>query len=104
MGNLTAIAFPDKFRAEQMPGHLREAEKDGLANINEAVVLLRDEDGRLRRASGLDEKLPKWAGTAGGAGLGLVLSSLVWPGRWCSVRLPALRLRTRPPPAARSPA
>jgi YegS/Rv2252/BmrU family lipid kinase len=55
---------------------LRQIEKDALVTIDDALVLVREEDGKLRRLRGLDDTLPTLATAAGGAGLGLLVGAI----------------------------
>lgn len=76
MSQLTAIAFDDRHQAGRVLDMLRQLEKDDLVSIDDALVLIRDEDGKLRRSQGIDDALPGVAATAGGAGLGLLLGAV----------------------------
>ncbi|NCC31900.1 MAG: DUF1269 domain-containing protein, partial [Chloroflexia bacterium] len=76
MSHLTAIAFQDKHQAGRVLDSLRQFEKDKLVELDEVVVLVRDEDGTLRRMHGLDETLPQIGSTATGVGLGLLIGAL----------------------------
>lgn len=75
MSHLTAIAFDDRHQAARVLDALRQLEKDGLATIDDALVLVREDDGRLRRAQGLEGAIPDMAVAAGGAGLGMLLGA-----------------------------
>jgi len=74
---LTAIAFNDKYQAERLLGMLGQLEKDRLVRIDEALVIVRDENGKFRRSHGLDDTLPGVVVAAGGAGLGLLVGAAV---------------------------
>ncbi|WP_129675219.1 YegS/Rv2252/BmrU family lipid kinase [Candidatus Chloroploca sp. Khr17] len=76
MSHLTAIAFQDKHQAGRVLDSLRQFEKDKLVELDEVVVLVRDEDGTLRRMHGLDETLPQVGSAATGVGLGLLVGAL----------------------------
>lgn len=75
MSQLTAIAFNDRHQASRVLDMLRQLEKDGLVEIDDALVLVREEDGKVRRLQGLDEALPAALSTATGAGLGLLIGA-----------------------------
>lgn len=76
MSRLTAIAFEDRHQAGRVLDVLRQLEKDGEVTIDDALVLVREDDGKLRRLRGLDDALPGMAATAGGAGLGMLLGAV----------------------------
>ncbi len=75
MSQLTAIAFNDRHQASRVLDMLRQLEKDSLVEIDDALVLVREEDGKVRRLQGLDEALPAALSTATGAGLGLLIGA-----------------------------
>ncbi len=76
MSQLTAVAFHDRHQASRVLDTLRLLEKDALVKIDDALVLVREDDGKLRSLQGLDDALPKIATAAGGAGLGLLVGAL----------------------------
>jgi uncharacterized membrane protein len=76
MSQLTAIAFDDRHQASRVLDALRQLAKDDLIEIEDALVLVREEDGRLQHQRGLDDALPNVMSTASGAGLGLLLGAL----------------------------
>jgi YegS/Rv2252/BmrU family lipid kinase len=76
MSHLTAIAFNDRHQAHRVLDALRQLEKDALVKLDDVLVIIRDDDGKLRRSKSIDEELPAIASTATGAGLGLVLGAL----------------------------
>ncbi len=76
MSHLTAIAFDDRHQAGRVLDALRGLERDGLVEIDDALVLIREEDGRLQRLQGLDDALPNALSAATGAGLGLLIGAL----------------------------
>lgn len=76
MSQLTAIAFDDRHQAGRVLDTLRLLEKDGLVEIDDALVLIREEDGQLQRLQGLDEAFPNVMSAATGAGLGLLVGAL----------------------------
>lgn len=76
MSELTAIAFADRHQASHALDTLRQLEKDGLVAIDEALVLVREDDGKLSQLQGLDRALPSLMSAATGAGLGLLVGAL----------------------------
>jgi uncharacterized membrane protein len=52
MSELIAIAYPDKATVERARENLRQAHTDGVIQVEDAVVLFRDEDGRLEVRQG----------------------------------------------------
>lgn len=76
MSELTAIAFDDRHQASRVLDTLRQLEKDGLVAIDDALVLVREEDGKLKRQQGLNDALPNLVSAAGGAGLGMLVGAL----------------------------
>ena len=52
MSELIAIAYPDKATVERARENLRKANTDGLIQVEDAVVMFRDEDGRLEVRQG----------------------------------------------------
>ena len=52
MSDLIAIAYPDQAAVERARERLREGVKDGLIDVEDVVVLIRDEDGTLEVRQG----------------------------------------------------
>lgn len=48
MSTLVAIAYNDPYRAEEVPTTLRKMHRDYLVDIDDAVVAIKDEKGRIR--------------------------------------------------------
>ncbi len=48
MSQLTVIAFDDRHQASRVLDALRQLAKDDLIEIDDALVLVREEDGRLQ--------------------------------------------------------
>jgi uncharacterized membrane protein len=64
MSNLIAIAYPDRGTAEQARNELAQATKEHLVQLEDAVVVLRDENGKVK----LDQSISTTGvGAAGGA-------------------------------------
>jgi uncharacterized membrane protein len=64
MSDLIAIAYPDQATAERVRGRLGEAIKANVIEIDDAVVLTRNEDGKVKLHQAAS---PAAAGAAGGA-------------------------------------
>jgi len=72
MKSLVAVAYPDRETAEQVRRLLMEAADDGLAEIDDAVIVERPFDGKVKL-----HQLPRLGkaaalGAAGGAAIGLL--------------------------------
>lgn len=52
MSELIAIAYPDKATVERARENLRQGASDGLIQVEDAVVMFRDEDGKLEVRQG----------------------------------------------------
>lgn len=52
MSELIAIAYPDKAAVERARENLRQGAREGLVEVEDAVVMLRDEDGKLEVREG----------------------------------------------------
>lgn len=52
MSQLIAIAYPDEATLERARENLRQGAKEGLVEIEDAVVMFRDEDGKLEVRQG----------------------------------------------------
>src|SRR5215469_12421974 len=52
MSELIAIAYPDKGTVERARENLRQGAQDGLIDVEDAVVMFRDEEGRLEVRQG----------------------------------------------------
>jgi uncharacterized membrane protein len=64
VSNLVAIAYPDRETAEQVRQELAAMTKEHLVRLDDAVVVVRDEDGKVK----LDQAMSTTgAGAAGGA-------------------------------------
>ena len=75
--NLTVLAFDDMETAEQVHGSMVDAKKQGLITINDAAVVVKDEDGKVH----VDNQVARgtWISTAVGGGLGLLIGSIFFP-------------------------
>ncbi|HEX5526884.1 MAG TPA: DUF1269 domain-containing protein [Solirubrobacterales bacterium] len=52
MSELIAIAYPDDATVERARENLRQGAREGLAEVEDAVVMFRDEDGKLEVRQG----------------------------------------------------
>ena len=52
MSELIAIAYPDKAAVERARENLRQGAREGLIEVEDAVVMSRDEDGKLEVREG----------------------------------------------------
>lgn len=52
MSELIAIAYPDKATVERARENLRQGVREGLMEVEDAVVMARDEDGKLEVRQG----------------------------------------------------
>jgi uncharacterized membrane protein len=64
MSNLVAVAYPDAATAEEVRGTLAEAMKEHLIQLDDAVVVVRDDDGKVKLHQAVSTA---GAGAAGGA-------------------------------------
>ena len=48
MNNLIAIGFKDEFAADAVILELRKLGRDNLINLEDAVIVIRDKDGKVR--------------------------------------------------------
>jgi uncharacterized membrane protein len=64
MSDLVAIAYPDQATAERARGRLADAIKARIIELDDAVIVTRDEDGKVKLHQMVN---PAGAGAAGGA-------------------------------------
>lgn len=77
MGNVVAITFDDPDQATQVRESLRELEKVELLSLDDAAVIVRDEEGKFHVAGEKDRGVRTGA-YAGGA-IGLLLATMFFP-------------------------
>lgn len=70
MSELIAIAYPDKATVERARENLHKGASDGLIQVEDAVVMFRDEDGRLEVHQGS-------TGVGGAAASGAISGGLI---------------------------
>jgi uncharacterized membrane protein len=75
--NLVVLAFEDMESAEVMHQALVSAAKQGLIHIDDAAVVVKNEDGTVK----VDNQVASgtWVSTAVGGGLGLLLGAVFFP-------------------------
>ena len=64
MSTLIAVAYPDRETAEQVRGELMAATKEHLLQLEDCVVVARDEDGKVKLHQAMNTTA---AGASGGA-------------------------------------
>ncbi len=64
MSDLVAIAYPDQATAERVRGRLGEAVQQRILELDDAVIVTRDQDGKVKLHQTVN---PAGAGAAGGA-------------------------------------
>jgi uncharacterized membrane protein len=64
MSNLIAVAYPDAATAEEVRGELFEAMKERLVELEDAVIVARDDDGKVKLHQAVSTAA---AGASGGA-------------------------------------
>jgi uncharacterized membrane protein len=77
MSQLIVIKFDDAEQAGQVRQALREQEKRGLIEMEDAEVVVRNADGKIERKSEVDRSVK--IGAAGGGLLGLLLGLVFFP-------------------------
>lgn len=75
--NLTVLSFDDMETAEKVHQSLVSAKKQGLITIDDAAVVVKDADGKVK----VDNQVARgtWIGTAVGGGLGLLIGAIFFP-------------------------
>lgn len=77
MGHITAITFEDMEQAPQLRDALKDLERQGLLSLDDAAVIVRDEEGKFKVHGQLDRGVKTGAGV--GAAVGLLLGSIFFP-------------------------
>ncbi len=77
MSSVVAITFDDPEQAPQMREKLRELEHQGLLSLDDAAVIVRDENGKFH-VKGQADRGVKTGAVAGGV-IGLLLTSIFFP-------------------------
>ena len=75
--NLTVLSFDDMETAEKVHASLVNAKKQGLITIDDAAVVVKDEEGKVK----VDNQVARgtWISTAVGGGLGLLIGAIFFP-------------------------
>jgi uncharacterized membrane protein len=75
--NLTVLAFDDMGTAEKVHQALVKAKNEGLITIDDAAVVVKDEEGKVK----VDNQVARgtWISSAVGGGLGLLIGSIFFP-------------------------
>ena len=76
-GQLVVLAFDDMETAEKVHQSLVSAKNQGLIQIDDAAVVVKDEEGKVK----VDNQVARgtWIGTAVGGGLGLLIGAIFFP-------------------------
>lgn len=77
MSNIIVIAFDDMEQAGQARESLHKMENEGYLSLDDAEVLVKDEDGKLHLKGQMDTGV-KW-GAVGGGILGLIIGGFLFP-------------------------
>lgn len=77
MGSITAITFEDMEQGPRLRKSLQDLERRGLLSLDDAAVIVRDEDGKFKAHGQLDRGVKTGAGI--GAAIGLLLGSIFFP-------------------------
>lgn len=77
MGSITAITFEDMEQGPRLRESLKDLERRGLLSLDDAAVILRDEEGKFKVHGQLDRGVKAGAGV--GAAIGLLLGSIFFP-------------------------
>jgi len=77
MSHLLIITFDDTEQAGALRQTLRQEEHEGLLSLNDAAVVLRDEDGKFHVKNETDSGV--LIGATGGGVLGLLIGSVFFP-------------------------
>ena len=76
-GQLVVLAFDDMETAEKVHQSLVSAKNQGLIQIDDAAVVVKDEEGKVK----VENQVARgtWIGTAVGGGLGLLIGAIFFP-------------------------
>ena len=74
---LVVLTFDDMETAEEVHQSLVKAKNQGLVTIDDAAVVVKDEDGKVK----VDNQVARgtWISTAVGGGLGLLIGAIFFP-------------------------
>jgi uncharacterized membrane protein len=77
MASVTAVTFDDMEQGPKMREALKDLEKRGLLNLDDAAVIVRDENGKFKVHGQMDRGVK--IGAVGGGVVGLLLASIFFP-------------------------
>lgn len=77
MSNIIVIAFDDMEQAGQARESIHKMEREGYVSLDDAEVLVKDEEGKMHLKGQMD-KGTKW-GAVGGGLLGLIIAGFLFP-------------------------
>lgn len=77
MSNLVVITFDDPDQAQQVKESLKKQQKEGLTNIVDMTVVVKDADGKVHTDNQMDSGVK--AGIVGGSLLGLLIAGIFAP-------------------------
>jgi len=77
MASVTAVTFEDMEQGPKVREALKDLEKQGLLSLDDAAVIIRDDDGKYKVHGQADRGVKMGAGA--GAFVGLLLGSIFFP-------------------------
>jgi uncharacterized membrane protein len=77
MASVTAITFPDIEQGPKCREALKDLERRGLLSLDDAAVIVRDENGKYKVHGQMDRGVK--IGAVGGGLIGLLLASIFFP-------------------------
>lgn len=77
MSQIVVLTFDDPDQAGKVRASLRKLEKDGQIKLDDAVVLVKDESGKLNVKDEIDRTVK--TGAVGGGLLGMLIGGVLFP-------------------------
>jgi uncharacterized membrane protein len=77
MANLLVITFDNMDEAGNLLGSIKELQKEAQLQINDAAVIVKDEEGKVKVKNQADTGMK--AGAVGGGVLGLIIGTVFFP-------------------------
>jgi uncharacterized membrane protein len=77
MANLLVITFDNMDEAGKLLGSIKELQKEAQIQINDAAVIVKDEEGKVKVKDQADSGMK--AGAIGGGILGLIIGTIFFP-------------------------